>query len=262
MVRVGRLLRAGGIQARRVITAGVVPQATYGAAVHGASDEELRRLRASTASRLGPSAQGRSLDRLLLLVGDPAHEASVAPIVRWSRQPWAAACRTPGAPDVSAMLGWWRAANPTTCKRWADVRGPMAAAVLSARRLGWTFAGPFTLDDDRGCRIVLTQQSPAMVAAELRDGARRQRERRIAARSPHEDADRFSGAVLRRMVGPYSPLAPHLRAALTAVATKAVWTARRLFRRRLAESPTCVLCFSPRAFSSSIACRRPSRMAR
>ncbi len=185
MHRVARLQRAAGCRARRLVKTGVVPQATYGAAVNGASDEELRRFRATTAPQLGPSARGRCLDRLLLLHDDPAHDAAVAPIARWARQVWAADRGETGAPEMPALLAWWRGAEPTRCRRWTDVRGPLSAAALSARRLGWEFVGPLELQDDRGYRVLLSDASPRMVADLLRDGARRQRERKIAAKAPH-----------------------------------------------------------------------------
>jgi hypothetical protein len=44
-------------------------------------------------------------------------------------------------------------------KDWANVRGPLGAAVLSAKRVGWQFIGPFELETQRG-RLLLPTTSP------------------------------------------------------------------------------------------------------
>ena len=81
----------GGNRAMLIAASGVLPAATYGAAISGFSDHELLQLRRIAAASMNPSAKGRSLSALLLLHGDPTWTAAVAPILQGVRAGWNAA---------------------------------------------------------------------------------------------------------------------------------------------------------------------------
>ena len=53
-------------------------------------------------------------------------------------------------------------------KRWADVRGPIGAAALCMKRIGWTFVHPFLVRTDSGVELALTAVSPAMIGWHVR----------------------------------------------------------------------------------------------
>ena len=80
----------GPKRATLVGTSGVLSASTYGSAINGVSDSELRSLRRIAASAMTPSARGRSLSALLLLHGDPCWSAAVAPLTQWIRSAWKA----------------------------------------------------------------------------------------------------------------------------------------------------------------------------
>jgi hypothetical protein len=67
------------------------------------------------------------------------------------------------------------------------VRGPLGAAYLSLRRIGWAFLTPFQLVTAEGVTINLTDTAPAMVAYRLRLAWDHQR-LQGAQRSLHLDA--------------------------------------------------------------------------
>ncbi len=61
---------------------------------------------------------------------------------------------------------------------WAKVRGPAAAFVATALRLGWVVHDALHLTTDRGVAIDLQRDSPAFVTAEVRKAVWRWRWRR------------------------------------------------------------------------------------
>ena len=72
---------------------------------------------------------------------------------------------------------------------WSCVRGPGAAFVASAQRLGWNVVSAFECVDDRGHCISFVRDSPAMVRLLTEDSVRRWRWRRIEARYPQLQDD-------------------------------------------------------------------------
>ena len=52
---------------------------------------------------------------------------------------------------------------------WRQVRGPIGAAYLSLKRIGWTFSTPFQITDSTGRTFSLTDTAPALLAHFLRE---------------------------------------------------------------------------------------------
>ncbi|CAK0808807.1 unnamed protein product [Prorocentrum cordatum] len=69
-------------------TAGLKPALSYGSAVFGMSDCELKRARATLLSFKSPSHRGASLVAKCVLHGDPVADAAIAPAVQWAVAIW------------------------------------------------------------------------------------------------------------------------------------------------------------------------------
>ena len=64
----------------------------------------------------------------------------------------------------------------TCAKRpWEAVKGPAAAMVATAARLGWTAIDELTLITDMGEEIVMSKDPPAMVKKKVHEAVRRWR---------------------------------------------------------------------------------------
>ncbi len=175
--------------------------------IWGISDKELIALRRTAAATMRPTARGRSLTMTHLLHDLPTARFEVAPVIQYARAVWqavtareTAALRKCGLPEIR---GWWEdsmqqvkgileeydaekamgrtpTSNKNASKAWRNVRGPIGAAALSLRRIGWEFATPFTLIDDRGIELTLTHSTPQLLKDQLVDGVRRSLERQMA----------------------------------------------------------------------------------
>ena len=268
--RVRAFRAAAGPQAARIARTGLVPAAAHAADIFGVSEAELLALQRMAAAAQTPSAQGRSLTALRLVRDDPAEEAAVAPLLRWCREVWEAANTVRRAFTMPQLRSMWTRALPGKVWQWRDCRGPMSAAVLSARRLGWKCRGPFVLSDRSGVRLSLTSMSPGLLKKLAMQDWQRATDVRLAARwkkgqwswgdddpntlrlRPRNADGGFavegdgvpsppSAAVIREALKG-SKLTAAEKGALAAVATNAVWPRQRLAEARLASSGLCTLC--------------------
>ena len=267
--RVRAFRAAAGRAAAGLAKTGLMPAAAHAAEVFGASDAELLRLQRIAAAAQSPSAQGRSLTALRLVRGDPAERAAIAPLLRWCREVWDAARGVPSAHSLSQLRGLWVRASPGSVRKWAHCCGPMGAAVLSAKRIGWRLRGPFAAIDRNGRRLNFTQLSPALLqklalrdwqaATEEKLGRHWRRgcwswgvddprqNREVAARVAHipsggpAAASPPSALVIREALASRK-WSSQAKGALAAVATDAVWTRERLARAGYAAEATCTLC--------------------
>ncbi len=198
-----------GEKARSIFTVGVAPSAAYDAPVWGITDQEVVSLRRTAAAALRPTARNRSLTMAHLLHQLPTARFEVAPVVQYARAVWKAntartnaAMRKCALPDIR---GWWeatmseaadivatydaagvagdgKARRRSAAKAWRRIRGPIGAAALTLRRIGWSFTSPFTVTDDRGVEITLTHTTPQLLTDQLTEGVRRSLERQVAAK--------------------------------------------------------------------------------
>ena len=86
--------------------------------------------------------------------------------------------------DYRSQARLARAKNP-----WAVVRGPAAAYVATANRLGWRVQGPLTVVTDDGSTLDFAIDSPAFVKAAVDSSVRRWRGRMVAQRLAGADPD-------------------------------------------------------------------------
>ena len=103
---------------------------------------------------------------------DPAFAAHAEPIGYWA----AAVCDNlmPRRRMANSVMA---AKRVLTCAKrpWAAVKGPAAAMVASAARLGWTIIDALTTVTDAGEEIVMNRDPPAMVKKKVHEAVRRWR---------------------------------------------------------------------------------------
>ncbi len=113
----------------------------------------------------GSPSQSRHKYISLCLLGDPTWRQATSTIGMWSSVVWKASTD----PEVRVMwpLNWLGGEASKTIthlpRSWAEVRGPLGAAHLALRKLGWAFRTPFQLETHTGDIINLTDTSPKQV---------------------------------------------------------------------------------------------------
>ena len=297
MPRVRRLLRAGGRRTRILAQTGLMPAAGHAAELWGMDDDEMLRLQRLAAAATTPIAARRSLTAVRLIRDDPSRGCAYAPIIRWAREVWNASVsdaldannadrqgsrgEEEGIPStwerpalsksgrrcgggnicLDDLKRLWRRALPGNVRTWGDIRGPMCAAIMSARRLGWRFKGPFDLVMEDGIPLALQEISPAMVERWAQRAWQHRTERAMAAKwvdhgwQDEKDLADAVDAIEARKGVPAAATAitrmlnktkvrSAIKHGLTAIAADAVWTKERLHRHGLASSPSCIRCSS------------------
>ncbi len=214
--KLAKIARALGTRAVKIFTAGVAPEANYGAEVWGVSDAEAVKLRKAAGKALRPWSRCRSLTAVHVFHGLPACKEELRTVLHYAKQVWrastdrqSAAARGMSLPDLRRHWeaaheaarpmveayrkaredGAGKVANKSARRAWDEVRGPISAAALTLARVGWRFKTAFTLEDAHGDEVGLTTTSPAMLAKLLVDAAKDEGERavgRLFARTDHD----------------------------------------------------------------------------
>ena len=241
----------GASRTHRVIRTGGAAALVYGGATMGVSNTMLAAQRSAVA--MAAVAHGSSdVDIALALAdgsvhgrADPAFQAHAGPIGKWAEAVWeawlprqalyrlaVAACIITGRPNFS----------------WRRVRGPAAAFVASAERLGWEVVDAFNLVTDLGIRLSLTVDSPAHVVELVHESVRRWRWRRVEAKLPYlEQGDGGHGPFIEpiykllRARGTAEWTAKQQGALRSAMANRQ-WCQLRLFNAGRVQSKNCRLC--------------------
>ena len=210
---IGRAL--GGKKAIRIFSSGVEPAATYGAAVHGINDLDVRALRQLAANCFPPHARTRSLTLNLLVNGLPTAKAETATVNQLARMVWKSVTRAKDAAMRGASVEHLRAWHEAACdnqrqndledlirtaalagkkiegklvrEAWKGVKGPMTATSLTLARWGWKLESALSIIDDRGNQILLADNSPSTVGALAKEGLRRAMERYMGAKWADND---------------------------------------------------------------------------
>ncbi len=274
--RLKHLQRAIGKRARKIFIAGVQPAAAYGGQVWGFDDGEVMKLRRLAAAALKPSGKCRSLQASLLWHDLPTADAEHAPILQLSRMVWRAVAEREDAisrgSSVSDLRQWWESAaaqfgpvvqeleqrmtvarehneelpRAVTARLWRKVRGPLAAAALTAARIGWRFDDVFSIRDQRGATFLLTNTSPALVKKLAAEAMKEDIERRIAAKwaasEPRYHGRRACLDFVASAVRNCSKLSPYQKGIMRAVTCGALMTGERAVRLGYAVSGMCPLC--------------------
>ncbi len=178
----------------------------------------------------------------MILHKDPSWTAGLGPVVLWAKIVWkshtAAAYST--TVDLPTLRGLMQAVLDRAPKSWREVRGPLGAAILSARRVGWEFVLPFVLRTHAG-EVILTVTSPKRVKG-LASEAWMTRLRTYAAErlglAPGTDLDL---TVLERLLKP-GGLSLRAASALRALLVQSIWSSFRLHQAGYDVEPTCPHC--------------------
>jgi hypothetical protein len=238
--RTGAVLRSGGTSAL-----------VYGQANTGVASSMLLNQRRAVAASYVAHGAG-DLDLTLTLAdgtkngrADPAFAAHDDPIGMWSDAVWSQWLpRTALDSLTKAAL----AIVNEGAISWSKVRGPAAAFVASALRLGWQVNDAFNLVTDRGWSIDLCRDSPAFVISEVRKAVWRWRWRRLEGKHP----------CLAVGAGGYGPLVLPIfgllnskpradwgakeQGGLRSTVADRQWPQARLKSAGLVTSPNCQLC--------------------
>ena len=132
------------------------------------------------------------------------------------------------------------------------MRGPLGAAFLTLRRIGWTWPRPFVFASVAGHEYSLIEVTPRFVQDALLADWHASLEQHVARKfralggtkpdgTPTED--RVSAAAIVQVLrSGVQPLEPRSAGSLMAAAAGALWTNQRLHQEGYAVSPLCALC--------------------
>ena len=80
---------------------------------------------------------------------------------------WRGATGVPTGISLGALYAAWDAMVwPSS---WRMTRGPIGAAYLSLRRIGWKWTNPFTFVTDLGAEVMIPRIGPALLNRYLRE---------------------------------------------------------------------------------------------
>ena len=138
-------------KARKLFISGLRLAIGYGSEITGLSNSELVVAENLALKTLRPTARGRSRQATLLLGGNPSANLASASLVRWAKEVWKAACSPNGFPGMhnsglpTLRIAWQSVAETgaTESRSWRSCRGPISAAMLALKRLGWKVSSPF-----------------------------------------------------------------------------------------------------------------------
>ena len=230
--------RLCGFRSACLYVAGVRSVADYGAEVTGLSDAVVRRLSIWATSFWSRTARS-SRTAWMVLCGDPILKPATAAARRWAKEVWSATLdtRTISWPRLCEIFEATGHARSIT--RWNLVRGPVSAAALELRRLGWSWPRADCFVDDRGHEVHLTTVAPARLVALM--GASRTRQLEAA-------LGRKAGVREGVGLGPAKSLLASTgveardKAVLRQLVTDSIWTCSDLARYGYPVSPLCPLC--------------------
>ena len=139
-----RKLARNKVSTKRLLRTGGTSALTYGQAITGVSPTTLLAQRRVAATIAAPQTgcNGQDLGMALMMAddsikgrSDPAFEAHTQPIVSWAKAVWHS-----WMPHVTLQqtLVAIKTKLSATDRVWQHVRGPTAATIASAWRIGWT----------------------------------------------------------------------------------------------------------------------------
>ena len=255
--RIGRFrrLRRTGVDTARLLRTGGTAAMTYGQAVMGVSDAMLlgQRRAAMAASAPAAGTAGQQLDLALMLAdasrkgqADPAYQAHLDPIGAWADAVWEE--WLPG-PCLLRLTGQAKVKLAAARRQWAVVRGPAAAFVASAARLGWTVHDAFSVTTDTGMSLRLHVDPPVVIRRACHEAVWRWRMRSIERQCPSLDS---GGKGLGPDIEPILRLlrsrekSEHwnadYRGALASAVANRQWPQERCAKANMAPHNKCLLC--------------------
>ena len=145
MKRFRRLRKVAGAKAVRILTTGLQPGFSYGAAVYGISGTDLRSMRRSSAAANMTNKAGANLDKSTVLCDKTAQLMAVAPIVAVHRMVWALVNGQICPNTLADVREMWQNVQLQPPHSHSRVRGPMSAAWYALRFAGWSWPSPFVM---------------------------------------------------------------------------------------------------------------------
>ena len=256
--RVRRLRRCGVNTAVWTRTAGL-PGLLYSADISGVSDSMLKQQRSAIARIASSTTAGKNPLVTLWAIDcegsktDPAFAVHEMPLNSYAK-----ACYEKWLPQelLQATFDEVVAELQGSKNKWNCAKGPIAAAVLTAQRIDWTFTNATNVTTDTGTELDLNMDSPAYVCQCVVESVRRRTARELeetfpalkgGGRGPITAGIR--NAMRRNKMA--SKLHPKwgikCKASLKSAVANGQWTQSRLFRAGLTTSDTC-LPPMPRAY--------------
>ena len=176
-------LRRAGVRIKQIVRAVPTPSITYGIEITGVSNDHLHTMRSVVARSLAPPGGGKNTDLILLTADadtgtvDPAFDAHVLPLKFWSLAIWE---QWRSNEELSNAVANVRAKLQSCKSAWAVCTGPIAALLASVSRIGWTMLSHSSFLDDRGQKLDLCLDPPAVITRAAQDSVRRWRLARVA----------------------------------------------------------------------------------
>ena len=266
-------LKRLGIDTGRLLRTGGVSTMTYGLHVHGVSDYMLLQMRRVAAGLCGSVTRGGHHNLELIVTdngrnrkADPAFDAHELPIGAWAEACWE------GRLHYTALEGLVQGARRALLKAKrprAVVKGPAAAMLASAQRLGWYVRDAMHAVTDAGVELCFEEDSPAMILRHVEESVVRWRWRLAATdfsslRQAGSGGAEWAPVASLLKHGRWSPsgsdkqgggsgwcgdewqerpaLTVAERGALRSAITGRQWPQQRLHQFGLADDPLCKLC--------------------
>jgi hypothetical protein len=247
-----KLRRAvGARRCHAVLRSGGTSALMYGIANTGVATSTLAMQRSAVA--LASVSSGSSDVDLALVIADgslkgkadPAFQAHISPIGKWAEAVWESWLSRP-ALEKLATAARVKVGKPNF--RWTSVRGPAAAFVASAVRLGWDVLDAYNVVTDWGASIDFRVDPPAYAVQLVTESVWRWRWRLVEAKLPHLTQGSgghgpFIEPVLKLLAAQPTATwdAKHQGALRSALANRQ-WTQVRLHMAGLVSTRNCQLC--------------------
>ena len=251
--RFRRLRRAiGAKRTHLVLRTGGVESLVYGQANTGVSNATLLAQRRAVAAVTVDHGAG-DLDLTLIMAEgspngkiDPAFAAHASPIGKWAEAVWSCWLPIPALRRL-VLLAVRRLQNRQS--PWAMVKGPAAAFVASAWRLGWTVHSFDDVTTDIGTHLNMYRFSPIEMKEEVDRAVRRWRWRRVEVRVPSLSSARggfgaFVHPVFKMLQasGTSPEWGPKQQGGLRSTLTNRQWPQSRLWTAQMVATRNCKLC--------------------
>ena len=186
-----RKLAAANVSTGRLLRTGVTSAITYGQAITGVSPSMLLAQRRAAAGAAAPAAGtcGQELNLALLVAdggprgrADPAYDAHVMPIGEWAEAVWHS--RLPRG-VLQRIVGQAIPKLANAKSKWQHVKGPGAAMVASAQRIGWVVESATRIQTETGRVLLLDEDPPVVVKRAVEQAVRMWRDSLIIAKFQH-----------------------------------------------------------------------------
>ena len=159
VVRVKVLAKAVGKKVGGLFVSGISLSILHSVPIFGISGADLGKSRSLAVETVGLTA-GQSSYSLMLTMGigyDPLFHATIDPVKTYVTSLWDKRNRLGHIANTFSLIS----PRLEACsKPWFLVKGPIAAAYLSLKRIGWSLVSAFNAFDHQGFGFSLFQVSP------------------------------------------------------------------------------------------------------